>query len=192
MSMVHAEFDKTLQSLRAEFITPGGKEVPSIIAGKEIRSGKFNTKKNPANLEETVARYHTVGEVELQTAYEASKKAQVQWGATPWVERIRITRKAADIIRDRKFRIAGLMTLEVGKNRMESLGDAEESADLLSYYAQQLEDHQGYIQPLGKLSPNEKTQDVLRPYGVFAVLAPFNFPMALGAGMASAAATGCR
>ena len=85
------------------------------------------------------------------------------------------------------MRIAISMTLEVGKNRMESLGDAEESADLLSYYAQQMEEANGFVKPLGKLSPNEQTQDVLRPYGVFAVIAPFNFPMALSAGMTSAA-----
>ncbi|MBS1958585.1 MAG: aldehyde dehydrogenase family protein [Bdellovibrionales bacterium] len=190
MSAVHAEFDKTMAALRFEFVAPGGKEVPSVIAGKEIKTGKFNVKKNPANLSETVGKYHTVGEVELNTAFETARRAQVAWGATSWEERIRITRKAADIMRDRKFRNAVLMTLEVGKNRMESLGDAEEAADLLSYYAQQLEDHKGFSQPLAKLSPNEDTRDVLRPYGVFAVIAPFNFPMALGAGMASAALLG--
>jgi 1-pyrroline-5-carboxylate dehydrogenase len=190
MSAIHAEFDKTIAALRAEFVSPGGKEVPSVIGGKETKTGKFNVKKNPANVAETVARYHVIGEDELKTAFEAARRAQETWGATPWAERIRITRRAAEIMRERRFRNAGLMTLEVGKNRMESLGDAEEAADLLSYYAQQLEDHKGFVQPLGKLSPNEQTQDVLRPYGVFAVIAPFNFPMALGAGMASAALLG--
>lgn len=190
MSVIHAEFDKTIQALRKEFVEVGGKEVPSVIAGKEVKTGKFNVKKNPSNTEETVARYHTVSEKELQIAFETAREAQKKWGATSWEERIRITRKAADIMRERRFRNAALMTLEVGKNRMESLGDAEEAADLLSYYAQQLEDHNGYSQPLAKLSPNEDTRDVLRPYGVFAVIAPFNFPMALGAGMASAALLG--
>lgn len=190
LTALHAEFDQTLTALRAETVAREGKEIPSIIAGREVRTAVLNIKKNPAKLSETIAKYHVVEPQQLDAAFAAAKKAQAQWGATPWQERLKITRRAADIMRDRKFKIAALMTLEVGKNRMESLGDAEEAADLLSYYAQQLEDHQGYSQPLGALSPNEITRDVLRPFGVFAVIAPFNFPMALGAGMASAALLG--
>jgi 1-pyrroline-5-carboxylate dehydrogenase len=126
----------------------------------------------------------------VNDAFAAAKKAQKDWAAHPYLERVAITNKAADLIRDRKMRIAVLMALEVGKNRMESLGDAEESADLLSYYGEQMVNNSGYSHPLGKLSPNEDTRDVLRPYGVFSVIAPFNFPMALGAGMASAAILG--
>jgi 1-pyrroline-5-carboxylate dehydrogenase len=79
------------------------------------------------------------------------------------------------------------MSLEVGKSRLESMGDAEESADLIDYYCSQMEEHDGYVKPLGKLLPNEKTASVLRPYGVFVCIAPFNFPLALSAGMSSAA-----
>ena len=186
MSVIHAEFDATVKKMRAEL----GEEIPSIIAGRQIRTGTLNKKFNPANTQELVAQYHVPSIEQLNEAFEASRKAQKSWAATPWQERVRLTRKAADIIRDRKMKISVLMTLEVGKNRMESLGDAEESADLLSYYAQQMEDAHGFVQPLGKLSPNENTQDVLRPYGVFSVIAPFNFPMALSAGMASAALLG--
>ena len=67
------------------------------------------------------------------------------------------------------------------------MGDAEESADLIDYYCKIMEENNGYIRPLGKLSPNENTRSVLRPFGVFACIAPFNFPMALSAGMSSAA-----
>lgn len=167
-----------------------GYSVPSIVNGKPIQTSRVNKKFNPANTTELIANYHVVSEAELNEAFVASRAAQKKWGATPWKERVAITQKAADIIRERKMKIAAIMTLEVGKNRMESLGDAEESADLLSYYAEQMVNTNGFIQPLGKLSPNENTQDVLRPYGVFSVIAPFNFPMALGAGMASAAILG--
>ncbi len=186
MSIIHKEFDEAYAKLKSEL----GYTVPSIINGKEVKGSKVHKKFNPANTGELIANYSAIGESDLNEAFIASKKAQRTWGATPWQERVSITKKAADIIRDRRMKIAALMTLEVGKNRMESLGDAEESADLLCYYAEQLENTQGFIQPLGKLSPNENTQDVLRPYGVFSVIAPFNFPMALGAGMASAAILG--
>jgi 1-pyrroline-5-carboxylate dehydrogenase len=186
MSAVHKAFDQTVTEVRAEL----GKEVPSIIDGKEVKTSKLNKKYNPANTSELIASYHVVEPSHLDEAFKVSKKAQAGWGATPWQERVRITNKAAEIIRERKMKIAVLMTFEVGKNRMESLGDAEESADLLDYYAQQMKDANGFVKPLAKLSPNEDTQDVLRPYGVFAVVAPFNFPMALAAGMASAALLG--
>jgi len=70
---------------------------------------------------------------------------------------------------------------------MEAMGDTEESADLIDYYAQIMEENNGYVRPLGKLSPNENTCSVLRPYGVFSCIAPFNFPMALSTGMSAAA-----
>ena len=77
-----------------------------------------------------------------------------------------------------------------GEKSSESLGDVEESADLFRYYAGQLENSNGFLHPLAKLSPNEDTRSVLRPYGVFAVISPFNFPLALSAGMSGAALLG--
>jgi 1-pyrroline-5-carboxylate dehydrogenase len=79
------------------------------------------------------------------------------------------------------------MSLEVGKTRLEAMGDAEESADLIDYYAQQVADADGFVRPMGQITPIERNTDVLRPYGVFACIAPFNFPLALSAGMSGAA-----
>src|SRR5439155_26257635 len=69
-------------------------------------------------------------------------------------------------------------------------GDAEESADLLRYYCDRMEEADGYDRPMGKILPGEETRSVLRPYGAFAVVSPFNFPMALAAGMAGGALVG--
>jgi len=79
------------------------------------------------------------------------------------------------------------MSLEVGKSRVEAMGDAEESADLIDYYCQQVEDANGFVRQMARVTPVEHNTDVLRPYGVFACIAPFNFPLALSAGMSSAA-----
>ncbi len=186
MTALNQAFDETYSQMKADL----GKSVPSIVNGKPVQGERMNKKFSPTDTSLLIANYHTVSESELNEAFLASKKAQKCWSATPWTERVAITKKAAEIMRERRMRIAALMTLEVGKNRMESLGDAEEAADLLAYYADQMEQAKGFIQPLAKLSPNENTKDVLRPYGVFAVIAPFNFPMALGAGMTSAALLG--
>ena len=98
-----------------------------------------------------------------------------------------ILRQAATLIRERKFDLAATMSLEVGKSRLEAMGDAEESADLIDYYLQQVEEASGFIRPMAKMTPIERNTEVLRPYGVFVCIAPFNFPLALSTGMSSAA-----
>ena len=82
------------------------------------------------------------------------------------------------------------MGYEAGKNRLECVGDVEESADLISYYCDQVEAHNGFEQQMGTLGPNERNSSVLRPYGVWAVISPFNFPLALAAGPAGGALVG--
>src|SRR5579859_5882001 len=67
------------------------------------------------------------------------------------------------------------------------MGDAEESADLIDYYCGQEEAADGFVQQMAKITPVERNTDVLRPYGVFACIAPFNFPLALSTGMSAAA-----
>jgi 1-pyrroline-5-carboxylate dehydrogenase len=74
------------------------------------------------------------------------------------------------------------MSMEVGKNRLEALGDVEESADLIRYYCTQLESHDGFSFAMDTIAEHETTASVLRPYGVWGVISPFNFPMALAAG----------
>jgi len=79
------------------------------------------------------------------------------------------------------------MAIEVGKSRLEALGDVEETADLIRYYCKSMEDKDGFEFPMGQLSEKEHNRSVLRPYGVWAVISPFNFPMALAGGPAGGA-----
>ena len=83
------------------------------------------------------------------------------------------------------------MAIEVGKNRLEALGEVEETADLIRYYAQTVEDNDGFDHPMDNLGDAAvHTRSILRPHGVFAVISPFNFPMALAAGPSAAALDG--
>ncbi|HET9540225.1 MAG TPA: aldehyde dehydrogenase family protein, partial [Candidatus Limnocylindria bacterium] len=102
-------------------------------------------------------------------------------------QRLEILRNAADLISERQFEYAALMAFEVGKNRLEALGDVEETADLLRYYSDEMERNGGFVQPMGSLSPTEHTRSVLKPHGVWGVISPFNFPMALAGGPAAGA-----
>src|SRR5207253_2277294 len=105
----------------------------------------------------------------------------------PWAERVALLKKVADGIRARRWELSALMGYEAGKNRLECVGDVEESADLIEYYCSQIEQHRGFETTLGTLGPNEENASVLRPYGVWAVISPFNFPLALAAGPAGGA-----
>jgi 1-pyrroline-5-carboxylate dehydrogenase len=127
----------------------------------------------------------TVADVDLAVA--AARRAQPAWSGLGWEARLTILRRAAALIRKRKYELAAVMSLEVGKSRLEAMGDAEESADLIDYYAGQVEEAGGFRRPMARITPVERNTDVLRPYGVFACIAPFNFPLALSAGMSSAA-----
>ncbi|AKQ63595.1 Aldehyde dehydrogenase [Myxococcus hansupus] len=186
MSELHARFDEALDTVRGSL----GAALPSWIAGEAFRSGDLLESRNPAKPDELLATFHRTPVSELDRVVRVAREAQRAWGATPWQERVRILRAAADLISARSLELSARMTLEVGKSRLESLGDVEESADLLRYYASQLEQAEGFSRPMARLSPNEDTRSVLRPYGVFAVISPFNFPLALAAGMSGGALLG--
>lgn len=184
MDEIHAGFDAALEKVRSQL---GATHAP-IINGKSVKGqGSVFEWHSPIDRGVLVGKFESVNPAQIDAAVAAAKAAQKKWGSLSWRDRVAVMRRAAELIRQRRYEIAAIMSIEVGKSRMEALGDAEESADLIDYYADQLEANGGYQRPLGKLSANEQTQDVLRPYGVFAVIAPFNFPLALSTGMSSAA-----
>jgi 1-pyrroline-5-carboxylate dehydrogenase len=79
----------------------------------------------------------------------------------------------------------------MGKTRIEALGEVEETADLISYYNEQMRLQNGYVYEMNRLVPTDRNTSVLRPYGVWAVVSPWNFPFALfGAPIAAALLTG--
>jgi 1-pyrroline-5-carboxylate dehydrogenase len=124
---------------------------------------------------------------DVRDAVAAAKAAFPEWANRPWQERVAIIRKAADLMSEQRNELSALMAMEVGKNRLEALGDVEESADLLRWNADQLEKNKGFQTPMQAMGSPGEYYDVLRPYGIWAVISPFNFPMALAAGPSSAA-----
>jgi len=184
MSAFHAAFDAALATVRAK----AGATHPLWIDGRAVLSDEAPlVDTSPIDTATVLGRFQSATPAHIDHAVRAARGAQKAWGRTPWRERLAVMRRAAELIRERKYEIAAVMSLEVGKSRLEAMGDAEESADLIDYYGQQLEDANGYDKPLGKLLPNENTRSVLRPFGVFVCIAPFNFPMALSTGMSAAA-----
>lgn len=187
MEAFHRAFDEALATVRAW----AGEEHPLWIDGQAVRSpAPPLVDTSPIDGALVLGRFQAATSEHIDAAVHAARRGQRAWGRLPWAERVAAIRRAAEAIRARKYEIAAVMSLEVGKSRLESMGDAEEAADLCDYYAAQVEQADGFSRPLGRLLPNEDTRSVLRPYGVFACVAPFNFPMALSTGMSAAALLG--
>jgi 1-pyrroline-5-carboxylate dehydrogenase len=180
----HGRFDAALVRIRQQ----AGQLHPFYIEDRAIETSDDPlVDRSPIDTTVILGRFHAATAGHVEAAVKAARRAQPAWGARPWPERVEILRRAAGIIRERKYDLAALMSLEVGKSRLEAMGDAEESADLIDYYCQQMVDADGFVRQMARITPVERNTDVLRPYGVFACIAPFNFPLALSAGMSSAA-----
>ena len=180
----HHLFDDALAGIRAQ---AGGLH-PFYIGGEPVESrNEPLVDRSPADTSIVLGRFAAASPAHVDAAVDNAHIAQRGWARMQWRDRIGILRRAAVLIRERKYELAALMSLEVGKSRLEAMGDAEESADLIDYYCQQVEDADGFVRPMARITPVEHNTDVLRPYGVFACIAPFNFPLALSAGMSSAA-----
>jgi 1-pyrroline-5-carboxylate dehydrogenase len=184
MTDFHRRYDAALADVRGRL----GKEYPLYIDGKPVASPLPPVVDlAPVDTSVVLGKFASANADLVAQAIRGAKAVQKPWARLPHKERTAILRRAAEIMRERKYEIAAVMSLEVGKSRMEAMGDTEESADLIDYYAGIYEEANGYDRPLGRLSPNENTRSVLRPFGVFACIAPFNFPMALSTGMSAAA-----
>ncbi len=180
----HHRFDTALDQVRRD----AGRLHPFYIDGKPVENREEPLlDRSPIDTSFLLGRFAAARAEHVDAAVASARRAQLAWARLPWQERVAVLHRAAGIIRERKYELAALMSLEVGKSRLEAMGDAEESADLIDYYCQQVEDADGFVRSMARITPVERNTDVLRPYGVFACLAPFNFPLALSAGMSSAA-----
>jgi len=180
---LHAAYEEGVRTARSWL----GQTVPVYVNGEARSDGPTFELTSPNDSSLKLGTFHEASQRDVDDAVKAARAAAPGWSGTPWRERAALLRRAADLISDRSNELAALMSMEVGKNRLEALGDVEEAADLIRYYCDQLEANDGFDHKMGQLSPQEHTRSVLRPYGVWAVISPFNFPMALAAGPSGAA-----
>ncbi len=180
---MHSSFDEALARFESSF----GTEYPIVIGGKASTGGPLFDVVSPSDTRVVLARMQTGAIEDVNAAVSAAKAAYPAWSNRPWQERVAIIHSAAETIRERKFDLAAIMIHECGKSRTEAIGEVEEGADLLDYYAKQVVLADGFRLRMESLDPRERNVSVLRPFGVWAVLAPFNFPHALAAGPISGA-----
>lgn len=177
------KYERALEQVRLEF----GKKYLMVIDGKPVKASASAAHSSPIDTR-IVLGYTPAGTARhARLAIASAKKAFEEWGKTDWRDRVHIFRKAADIMSERKFELAAWVSYENGKNRYESIGDVDEAIDFVRYYAEELERNSGYEAQTKSAQPGEKSKSVMKPYGVWGVIAPFNFPAAILAGMTAAA-----
>jgi 1-pyrroline-5-carboxylate dehydrogenase len=177
---LHALYEQGVQESRANL----GAHHQNYIDGRGVdgAAGVFEAR-SPIDRDLVIGTFAKGDRGDVQRAIAAARAAAPGWRHTPWEERLAIIRRAAELISERQMRYGADMAYECGKNRLEALGEVEEAADLLRYYAQTAEDNSYYDHPMDNLGDSAvRTRSILRPHGVFGVISPFNFPMALAAG----------
>jgi 1-pyrroline-5-carboxylate dehydrogenase len=183
---LHVEFDAAIERVKGTL----GQTYPMYVGGQAVTAPDQFDDRSPIDTRILLGRFQQGGREHVQQAIAAARAAAPGWSSTPWQERVRILKKVCDTIRKHQYDLSAFMIYEVGKNRLECLGDVVETADLIEYYCDEFTRNNGYLKPMETLGPNEHNYSVLRPYGVFAVISPFNFPFALAGGPAGAALVG--
>ncbi len=183
---MHARFDAAMREVRSQL----GRRHALHIGGADVDTATARDKRSPIDRDWLLGSFAQAGAQDVDRAMAAAAAAFPKWRATPPQERMRLLRKVAQLIEERVYHIGAALTLEVGKNRMEALGEVQETADFFNVYCDDFERQQGFdhVLPNDPL-PNavSRNRSVMKPYGVWVVINPFNFPFALAGGPVAAA-----
>ena len=183
---LHERFEAALGHVRGTL----GRRHELFVDGADLATGRYDRRTSPIDDTIVLGEFAVAGASHAALAMDVAQRAWPGWRATPLHERTRLLRRVADLMESRVYEIAAALALEVGKNRMEALGEAQETVDFFRHYADDFERNAGFERALpddplpGVTSRN---RSVLRPYGAWLVIAPFNFPLALAGGPAAAA-----
>src|SRR5215472_6476088 len=183
---LHTRFDAAMQRVRGAL----GRSHPLYFAGADRPAEHAAEKRNPADRDELIGTFAAASAADADRALRAAHAAWPAWKQTPMGSRAQLLRRVGQLFEERVYDIAAALTLEVGKNRMEALGEAQEAADFFVTYCDDFERAGGFVQALrdDPLSSHAShNRSVLKPYGAWVVITPFNFPIALAAGPVAAA-----
>ncbi len=161
-----------------------GRRQPLVIGGREILTEDETMSVNPAHPAEIVGRVSKGSKEHAGQALDSARQALRAWRATGAEERAALLEKAGALMESRRFDLAALEVLEVGKNWQEADADVAEAIDFCNFYASEM-------RRLGPFLtddiPGETNVHSYIPRGVGVVIAPWNFPLAILTGMTAAA-----
>ncbi len=179
----HTDYEKALDRIQPEL----GRSHPVIIGGIEDFSSAEFTVLSPIDERIVVGNFQMATPLQVRSAVAAARDGFPAWSGLDWTRRARVIQKTADILDAQKFPLAALITCESGKNRYEAVAEVGEAIDMLRYHKEICQKQKGFVIPMKPENPEAESRSVMRPYGVWAVISPFNFPLSLAAGMAGAA-----
>ncbi len=183
---MHTRFEAALDEVREGL----GATHALYVDGRDVATARTWEPTSPVDRRVVLGHFALGDATDVERAVAAARGAFPGWRATPPADRARLMKRVAELLEERVFTIGAALALEVGKNRMEALGETQETADFFSGYAAEVERNQGYDHVLpddplpGFRSHN---RSVMKPYGVWGVITPFNFPLALAGGPVAAA-----
>ncbi|XGC81824.1 L-glutamate gamma-semialdehyde dehydrogenase [Bdellovibrio bacteriovorus] len=160
--------------------------VPAMINNKEVRSEKIFERVNPSEASQVVGKISMATVEHAELAMQAAHTAYQTWKNVPADQRAALVDKLADIMVRDRFKLIATQVIEVGKPWAEADGDVAEAIDFCRYYARHMRELQKPLR-VGGL-PGEVSHYIYKSRGVTAVIAPWNFPLAILAGMVTAAA----
>ncbi len=179
----HEQFEKAVEQVKNNL----NKEYPLIINGKEIFSKIQFEVKSSSDTTIIVAKFPKGTANDTNNAIKSAKDSFFEWSNAPYQTRAKIFKECADLFSKQKFHLSAIMSFENGKTRIEAMGDVDEAIDFMRFYAYQLEINKGFSKDTEHPNPKEKTRTILKPYGVWGIIAPFNFPSAIAIGMTTGA-----
>jgi RHH-type proline utilization regulon transcriptional repressor/proline dehydrogenase/delta 1-pyrroline-5-carboxylate dehydrogenase len=179
-----AEPRKDMQQALALVTDSFGKDYPLVINGKRIYSDQKSVSINPSHLRQELGFISKASTLDVEEAIAAAREAFESWRHTPARERARVLLIAAEQMRRRRYELAAWQVYEEGKNWVEADADLAEAIDYLEYYAREA---LRLDVPLHLGIPGETNEYFYEPRGVCVVIAPWNFPLAISAGMTTAA-----
>jgi len=177
---IHPKYEAALEKFEGTL----GRRYPMHIGEDEVWSDLEFEHRSPIDTSITVGSFQVGTRVHAKLAIAAAKEAFPRWSGKSWRERVSIMNRAADLIDERKFDIAVAITYEVGKNRLEALAECWEAIDAIKFYSRIIEKNNGYAEKMESGGPGEQCTVVSKPFGVWPVISPFNFPFMLANGMA--------
>ena len=175
-----AAFEDALARVESEM----GRAHSNVIDGERLRGDPVLETRNPADPEQVVGRFAKGTAADAVRAIEAAHAAFPAWADTPWADRAHLLFETADRLRRDKHYYSAWMVKEVGKTWPEADGDTAEAIDFCEYYAREA---LRYGKPLPVVQTEDVNELLYVPIGAGAVIAPWNFPLAILCGMTVAA-----
>ena len=178
---VKREMEAALADVQAKL----GLEYEMVVGCERLRTKEKILSVNPARPAEVVGVHQAAGEEHVEAAVRAAQAAFAEWSRKTMRERAALLIRVAGLVRLRKLELCAWLVIEVGKNWAEADADVGETIDFLEFYARSAIKMAGARTPIQ--FPGEKNELRYLPLGVGAVIPPWNFPLAIMAGMTAAA-----